>query len=53
LTLPGGFVETQILSFELQFSMEKKDDLYLPPYKGSLVFHYAKIADDAAEEAAQ
>ncbi|HEX2953363.1 MAG TPA: DUF881 domain-containing protein, partial [Bacillota bacterium] len=32
LTLPGGFVETQILSFELQFSTEKKDDLYLPPY---------------------
>jgi uncharacterized protein YlxW (UPF0749 family) len=51
LTLPGGFVETQILSFELQFSMEKKDDVYIPPYKGSMVFRYAKIADDTVEEA--
>lgn len=46
LNLPGGFVETQILSFELQFSIQEKDDLYLPPYKGSMVFHYAKITTD-------
>jgi uncharacterized protein YlxW (UPF0749 family) len=50
LSMPGGFVETQILSFELDLTIEERDDLYLPPYKGSLVFNYARIAEDEQDE---
>ncbi|HHZ20915.1 MAG TPA: DUF881 domain-containing protein [Firmicutes bacterium] len=46
LTLPGGFLETQILSFELDLSIEEKEELYIPPYKGSLVFNYAEVCDE-------
>lgn len=49
LSLPGGFVETQILSFELELSIEEKDDMYLPPYRGSLVFNYAKPMEETPE----
>lgn len=46
LTLPGGFLETQILSFELDLSIEEKEELYIPPHKGSLIFNYAVVSDE-------
>lgn len=49
LSLPGGFVETQLLSFELELSIEEKDDMYLPPYNGSLVFNYARPMEEEQE----
>ena len=41
LMMPGGFVEQQILSFNLKFVIEPVDKLYLPAYKGSIAFEYA------------
>lgn len=50
LSMPGGFVETQILSFELELAIEEKDDMYIPPYKGSLVYHYARPIEEENDE---
>jgi uncharacterized protein YlxW (UPF0749 family) len=46
LMMPGGFVETQILSFNLKFVVEMVDDLEVPAYKGSISFEYAKPAEE-------
>lgn len=42
LMMPGGFVEQQILSFNLKFVIEPVDDLEIPAYKGGISFEYAK-----------
>lgn len=50
LTIPGGFIDSQILPFELGVTIEIKDSLYLPPYKGSSVFNYAGVVPEETEE---
>ena len=49
LMMPGGFVETQILSYSLVFKIEKIDDdtLVIPAYKGSISFEYGKPYEEA------
>jgi uncharacterized protein YlxW (UPF0749 family) len=47
LLMPGGFVEQQILSFNLKFVIEPKDKLELPAYKGSIAFEYAVPVEEA------
>ena len=49
LTIPGGFIESQILPFELGITLQLKENLYLPPYKGSSVYNYAKVAPEETE----
>ncbi len=46
LMMPGGFVEQQILSFNLKFSIQPVDDLILPAYKGSISFEHARVTDE-------
>lgn len=46
LTIPGGFIDNQILPFELGITLEMKSSLYLSPYKGSSLFHYAQVAPE-------
>jgi uncharacterized protein YlxW (UPF0749 family) len=41
LMMPGGFVEQQILSFNLKFMIELKEKIDLPAYKGSIAFEHA------------
>ena len=41
LMMPGGFVEQQILSFNLKFAIETTDEIEIPAYKGSISFDYA------------
>lgn len=50
LTIPGGFIDSQILPFELGIKIEIKDSLYLPPYRGSSVFNYAAVVPEETEE---
>jgi uncharacterized protein YlxW (UPF0749 family) len=45
LLMPGGFVEQQILSFNLKFIIEPIDKINLPAYKGSIAFNYATPAE--------
>lgn len=52
LTMTGGYVQTQILPYELGISIEKKNELYIPAYKGSLVFEHATIVPEEELEAA-
>ncbi|HBK67956.1 MAG TPA: hypothetical protein DEB05_15505 [Firmicutes bacterium] len=49
LMIPGGFVENQILPFELGITLEMKTSLYLPPYKGSSFFNYAQVVEEEEE----
>lgn len=42
LLMPGGFVEQQILSFNLKFIVEQVDRLVIPAYTGSTTFEYAQ-----------
>lgn len=46
LMMPGGFVEQQILSFNLKFVIETADEIELPAYKGSISFEYAKPVEE-------
>jgi uncharacterized protein YlxW (UPF0749 family) len=46
LMMPGGFVEQQILSFNLKFMIEPIDKLVLPAYKGSIAFEHAKPVEE-------
>lgn len=46
LMMPGGFVEQQILSFNLTFALEKMDELVIPAYQGSLTFEHAQPAEE-------
>ncbi len=49
LMMPGGFVEQQILSFNLKFSIQPQDDLLIPAYKGSISFEHAKVAEEGEQ----
>jgi len=46
LLMPGGFVEQQILSFNLKFIIETVDRLRIPAYKGSISFDHATAAKE-------
>jgi uncharacterized protein YlxW (UPF0749 family) len=46
LMMPGGFVEQQILSFNLKFVVEQKDELIVPAYTGSITFEHARPAKE-------
>lgn len=46
LMMPGGFVEQQILAFNLKFVVEKMDKISIPAYKGSISFDYAQPAEE-------
>jgi uncharacterized protein YlxW (UPF0749 family) len=46
LMMPGGFVEQQILSFNLKFVIESVDKLNLPAYKGSIAFEHAVSVEE-------
>ena len=46
LLMPGGFIESQILSFNLQFEIQPVDELKIPAYKGSIAFEYAKPLEE-------
>lgn len=46
LMMPGGFVEQQILSFNLRFSIETTDEIEIPAYKGSISFDYAEPVEE-------
>lgn len=48
LMMPGGFIENQILSFNLQFEIQPVDELKIPPYKGGIAFEYAKPVQEEA-----
>jgi len=50
LTIPGGYIESQILPFELGITINQKKSLYIPPYKGSSVFNYAEVVPEESEE---
>lgn len=50
LMMPGGFVEQQILSFNLKFIIELVDKLYIPAYKGSITMEYAEPSQEREEE---
>lgn len=49
LTMPGGFIETQILPYELGMTITEKDDLRIPAYQGGLVFESARLLTDESE----
>jgi uncharacterized protein YlxW (UPF0749 family) len=51
LMMPGGFVETSILSYSLKFKIEKIDEetLIIPAYKGSISFEYAKPYEEEGQ----
>lgn len=46
LMMPGGFVEQQILSFNLKFSIETAEEIEIPAYKGSISFDYAEPVEE-------
>lgn len=46
LMMPGGFVEQQILSFNLKFVIETGEKLYLPAYQGSIAFQHGAPAEE-------
>lgn len=45
LKMRGGFVEQQILAFNLRFTLEKVEDLTIPAYKGTISFEHARPAE--------
>lgn len=47
LMMPGGFVEQQILSFNLKFVIETADEIEIPAFKGSISFDYAQPVEEA------
>lgn len=49
LNMPGGFIESQILPFELEVTIIEKDEIYIPPFKGSMVFRYARVVAEEKE----
>jgi uncharacterized protein YlxW (UPF0749 family) len=46
LMMPGGFVEQQILSFNLKFMIETADEIEIPAYKGGISFEYAQPVEE-------
>lgn len=49
LLMPGGFIENQILSFNLQFEIQPVDELRIPAYKGGISFEYAKPVEEETQ----
>lgn len=43
LTMPGGFIERQIYPFDLGITIAEKDELYIPPCRGGMIFEYARV----------
>ncbi len=50
LTMPGGFIERQIHPFDLGITITEKDDLYIPPCRGGMVFSYARVVAEEDPE---
>ena len=50
--MPGGYVQTRILPYELGIFIEEKAELYIPAFKGSLVFEHATVVSEEELEAA-
>ncbi len=46
LTMPGSYVEREILAFDLKFSIESVDEIEIPAYKGRLSFDYAQPVEE-------
>jgi uncharacterized protein YlxW (UPF0749 family) len=46
LLMPGGFIENEILSFNLKFEIQQVDEITIPAYKGSISFEYAKPVEE-------
>jgi uncharacterized protein YlxW (UPF0749 family) len=46
LTMRGGFVEQQILAFNLRFSINVVDELELPAYKGGISFEFSRPIEE-------
>ncbi len=46
LTMPGGYVEREILAFNLKFLIETHNEIEIPAYKGSVSFDYAKPVEE-------
>lgn len=47
LTQPGGYIEQEILSFNLKFAIATADEINIPAYKGSISFDYAEPIEEA------
>jgi uncharacterized protein YlxW (UPF0749 family) len=43
LTMPGGFIEAQIQPYGLGLTITEKSDLFIPAYRGDLVFDHARL----------
>lgn len=50
LTMPGGFVEAQIEPYGLRITFTEKEDLFIPAYRGELVFEYARLGREESTE---
>lgn len=48
LTMPGGYVEAQIEPYGLGITITEKEDLFIPAYRGDLVFDYARLGKEDA-----
>ena len=48
LMMRGGFVDTEILAFDLKFEIQEENEetITVPAYKGSISFEYAKPAEE-------
>jgi uncharacterized protein YlxW (UPF0749 family) len=46
LMMRGGFVEQQILAFNLRFSVSIVEELQLPAFKGSMSFEFSRPAEE-------
>jgi uncharacterized protein YlxW (UPF0749 family) len=46
LMMRGGFVEQQILAFNLRFTIEIVEELELPAYKGSISFEFSRPVEE-------
>ena len=46
LMMKGGFVEQQILSFNLKFLIDQVDEVQIPAFKGSISLEYAKPLEE-------
>lgn len=48
LTMPGGYIETQIQPYELGITITEKSDLFIPAYRGNFAFEYARLEGEDA-----
>ena len=49
LSVPGGFVETEILAFQLKFEMKEEAEIKMPAYKGNILAEHAKPVEEGKE----